>query len=141
MIKDAIKERMERLEDKNDLNVSMRPEFVQALQNCMSFSSKIKVLNQYLISGERQGLFINEIFIESQANEGAAGGGHVRGVAVGGEGAAVVDCEVGHPKVVQLILGGPAGPGSKAQGVRVGEDGGVRVGTPKMCSSSSVIKE
>ena len=75
MIKDAIKERKERLEDKHNLNVSMRPEFVQALQNCMSFSSKIEVIKQDLISGERPGLFANEILIEEKADQGGAGGG------------------------------------------------------------------
>lgn len=40
MIKDAVKARKDRLEDKNNLNVEMRPEFAQALQSCMSFSSK-----------------------------------------------------------------------------------------------------
>ena len=39
MIKDAVKARKERLEEKHNLNVEMRPEFAQALQNCMSFSS------------------------------------------------------------------------------------------------------
>ena len=42
MIKDAVKARKERMEDKYNLNVSMRPEFAQAFQNCMSFSSKFK---------------------------------------------------------------------------------------------------
>lgn len=28
------------MEEKHNLNVSMRPEFVQAFQNCMSFSCK-----------------------------------------------------------------------------------------------------
>jgi hypothetical protein len=36
-VKDAVKARRERLEDKHNLNVEMRPEFAQALQNCMSF--------------------------------------------------------------------------------------------------------
>ena len=40
MIKDAVKARRERLEDKHNLNVSMQPEFAQAFQNCMNFSSK-----------------------------------------------------------------------------------------------------
>ena len=39
VIKDAVKARKERLEEKHNLNVEMRPEFAQALQNCMSFSS------------------------------------------------------------------------------------------------------
>ena len=41
MIKDAVKARKERLEEKHNLNVEMLPEFAQALQNCMSFSSKV----------------------------------------------------------------------------------------------------
>ncbi len=40
MIKAAVKARKERLELKNNLNVGMRPEFMQAFQNCMNFSSK-----------------------------------------------------------------------------------------------------
>jgi hypothetical protein len=40
MIKDAVKTGKERLEEKHNLNVEMRPEFTQALQDCMSFSSK-----------------------------------------------------------------------------------------------------
>jgi hypothetical protein len=43
MIKDAIKARKIRLEDKNNLNVPMRPEFVQAFQNCMNFSRNLIV--------------------------------------------------------------------------------------------------
>jgi hypothetical protein len=39
VIKDAGKARKEFLEEKHNLNVEMRPEFAQALQNCMSFSS------------------------------------------------------------------------------------------------------
>jgi rubrerythrin len=39
VIKDAVKARKEHLEEKHNLNVEMRPEFAQALQNCMSFSS------------------------------------------------------------------------------------------------------
>jgi hypothetical protein len=40
IIKDAVKARKDRLEEKHNLNVEMRPEFAQALQNCMNFSSK-----------------------------------------------------------------------------------------------------
>ncbi len=39
IIKDAVKARRERLEEKNNLMVEMRPEFAQALQDCISFSS------------------------------------------------------------------------------------------------------
>ena len=38
LIKDAVKARKERLEEKNNLLVQMRPEFAQAFQNYMSFS-------------------------------------------------------------------------------------------------------
>ena len=41
VINDAVKARKERLEEKHNLNVEMRPEFAQALQNCMSFSSNV----------------------------------------------------------------------------------------------------
>ena len=44
MIKAAVKSRKERLEDKHNLNISMRPEFVQAFQGCMSFSSKVLIV-------------------------------------------------------------------------------------------------
>jgi len=40
IIKDAVKARKERLEEKNNLLVEMRPEFAQAFQNCMNFSRK-----------------------------------------------------------------------------------------------------
>jgi hypothetical protein len=40
VIKDSVKKHKERLQEKHNLNVEMRPEFAQALQNCMSFSSK-----------------------------------------------------------------------------------------------------
>jgi len=63
MIKDAIKERKERLEDRNNLNVSMRPEFVQAFQNCMSFSSKFLHFKHYVTSGERSGLASLEVLL------------------------------------------------------------------------------
>jgi len=39
VIMDAVKARKERLEEKHNLNIKMRPEFAKALQNCMSFSS------------------------------------------------------------------------------------------------------
>jgi hypothetical protein len=39
-IKDAVKARRDRLEDKNNLLVDMRPEFAAAFNNCMSFSRK-----------------------------------------------------------------------------------------------------
>ena len=40
MTKDAVKERKERLEEKRNLMIEMRPEFAAAFNNCMSFSSK-----------------------------------------------------------------------------------------------------
>ena len=39
MIKMAVKARRERLENKNNLNVSIRSEFAQAFHSCMNFSS------------------------------------------------------------------------------------------------------
>ena len=39
-IKEAIKARKERLEEKNNLNIQMRPEFAQAFQSCMNFSRR-----------------------------------------------------------------------------------------------------
>ena len=39
-IKDAVKARRDRLEEKNNLLVEMRPEFAAAFQNCMNFSCK-----------------------------------------------------------------------------------------------------
>ena len=41
MIKEAVAARKERLEDKHNLNFAMRPEFVQAFQSCMNYSSKL----------------------------------------------------------------------------------------------------
>jgi hypothetical protein len=37
-IKDAVKARKERIEEKNNLLVDMRPEFAAAFNNCMNFS-------------------------------------------------------------------------------------------------------
>ena len=39
VIKDAVKARKEHLEEKNNLKIKMWPEFTQALQSCMTFSS------------------------------------------------------------------------------------------------------
>ena len=45
LIKDAVKAcKEERLEEKNNLLVEMRPKFAQAFQNCISFSRKGDVL-------------------------------------------------------------------------------------------------
>ncbi len=40
-IKEAVKARKERLEEKRNLMVEMRPEFAQAFNSCMNFSSKL----------------------------------------------------------------------------------------------------
>jgi hypothetical protein len=44
IIKDAVKARKERLEEKNNLLVEMRAEFAQPFQNCMNFSRKLDTL-------------------------------------------------------------------------------------------------
>jgi hypothetical protein len=56
IIKDAVKARRDRLEEKNDMNVVIRPEFAQAFQSCMSFSSKIRFSSEAIYSGEGQSL-------------------------------------------------------------------------------------
>jgi hypothetical protein len=56
MVKDAAKERKTRLEEKRNLVVEMRPEFAQAFQSCMNFSSKSEFANQYSNSGEWQSI-------------------------------------------------------------------------------------
>jgi hypothetical protein len=56
MIKDAAKERKTRLEEKRNLVVEMRPEFAQAFQSCMNFSSKRFNSLKYSISGKRASL-------------------------------------------------------------------------------------
>jgi hypothetical protein len=40
MITDAMKKRKDRLEESQNLIVQMRPEFAQALNSCLNFSSK-----------------------------------------------------------------------------------------------------
>ena len=68
MIKDAVKARKERLEDKHNLSVSIRPEFAQAFQSCMSFSSKhLTRLNKHF-SGEWAGITVDEVLIEAKAH-------------------------------------------------------------------------
>lgn len=47
MIDTAIKERKEKLEKKQNLCISMRPEFVTALDQCMSFSSKFSLFTYH----------------------------------------------------------------------------------------------
>ena len=44
-IKEAVKARRDRLEEKNNLIVEMRPGFAQAFQNNMSFSCKFLLLS------------------------------------------------------------------------------------------------
>ena len=61
MVKAAVKARQERLEDKNNLNVSMRPEFAQAFENCMNFSCKNYILYHDACSGKRKGDSSDEI--------------------------------------------------------------------------------
>ena len=59
VIKDAVKARKERLEEKHNLNVEMRPEFAQALQNCMSFSSNAFLFGDYnLVENGRASLLM-----------------------------------------------------------------------------------
>jgi hypothetical protein len=52
MLKDAVKERKERLEEKRNLMIEMRPEFAAAFNNCMSFSSKASFFLTIHYSGE-----------------------------------------------------------------------------------------
>jgi len=65
MIKAAVKARKERLEDKNNLNVSVRPEFAKAFQSCMNFSSKSQIWRNYGFSGERPSLAVDEDELEA----------------------------------------------------------------------------
>ena len=44
LIKDAVKARKDRLEEKNYMLVEMRPEFAAAFQNCMNFSCKVNMI-------------------------------------------------------------------------------------------------
>ena len=69
-IKDAVKARKERLEDKNHLLVEMRPEFAAAFQNCMSFSRKPSKFADSLFSREWSRLQLNEIFVKAKENQG-----------------------------------------------------------------------
>ena len=55
MVKDAAKERKTRLEEKRNLVVEMRPEFAQAFQSCMNFSSKSVDAINHSNSGKRPG--------------------------------------------------------------------------------------
>ena len=69
MIKDAIKERKERLEEKRSLVIEMRPEFAAAFNSCMSFSSKIATCLLLCYSGERKGIKFNEIICQAKAHK------------------------------------------------------------------------
>ena len=66
MIKDAVKTPKEHLEEKHNLNVEMRPEFAQALQNCMSFSSKIFFICLLSFSGEWSSFTADEDKLEKK---------------------------------------------------------------------------
>ena len=68
MVKAAVKARKERLEDKNNLNVSIRPEFAQAFQSCMNFSSKLVILRIYHFSRKWAGIALDEVDLEAQAH-------------------------------------------------------------------------
>jgi hypothetical protein len=70
LLKEAVKARKERLEDKNGLLVEMRPEFAAAFQNCMSFSCKsIRILIK-VFSGERSGFELDEVRLQEKADQG-----------------------------------------------------------------------
>ena len=79
MIKDAVKARKERLEEKNSLNVHMRPEFALAFQNCMNFSGKSFPRSPKLNSGELEGIEPAESLLKEEEDQGGARGGEARG--------------------------------------------------------------
>ena len=79
VIKDAVKARKDRLEEKNNLLVEMRPEFAQAFQNCMNFSCKFDFLVLLLFSGERSSLHAHERKFQAQAHQGRARRGQAGG--------------------------------------------------------------
>ena len=66
MIKDAAKERKTRLEEKRNLVVEMRPEFAQAFQSCMNFSSKSINENNLSNSGEWTRIESDEVLNEEE---------------------------------------------------------------------------
>ena len=68
-IKDAVKARKERLEEKNNLLVEMRPEFAAAFNNCMSFSCKNRSLHLRSFSAERPGLHDDEAVFEEKEDQ------------------------------------------------------------------------
>ena len=65
MIKAAVKARKERLEDKNNLNVSIRPEFAQAFQSCMIFSCKSMVRMNQAYSRKRKSIALDEVDLKA----------------------------------------------------------------------------
>ena len=65
MIKAAVKARKERLEDKNNLNVSIRPEFAQAFQSCMNFSCKSMVRMNHAYSRKRKSIALDEVDLKA----------------------------------------------------------------------------
>ncbi len=59
IIKDTAKARKERLEEKNNLLVEMRPEFAQAFQNCMNFSRKSdSLISMFLVENGRASMLM-----------------------------------------------------------------------------------
>jgi hypothetical protein len=66
LIKDACKARKDRLEEKNNLNVEMRPEFAAAFQNCMNFSCKHHLYKRKCYSGEWARFNVNEDQLEEE---------------------------------------------------------------------------
>jgi hypothetical protein len=72
MIKDAIKLRRERMEDKNNLNVSMRPEFLKAFESCISFSSNTYHSLKGTYSGQGPRYAAAEIRLQAKAYSGRA---------------------------------------------------------------------
>jgi hypothetical protein len=78
-IKDAVKARKERLEEKNNLLVDMRPEFAAAFNNCMSFSRKYFLFSQLFYSGKWPCINADEVLLEEKAHQGRIGRGEVGG--------------------------------------------------------------
>ena len=68
MVKAAVKARKERLEDNNNLNVSIRHEFAQAFQSCMNFSRKSNYRRNDAFSRKRTSIALDEVDLEAQAH-------------------------------------------------------------------------
>jgi hypothetical protein len=79
MVKDAAKERKTRLEEKRNLVVEMRPEFAQAFQSCMNFSSKSMFADELSNSGEWQLLQPHEVLDQEKEDPKGARGGETGG--------------------------------------------------------------